>query len=117
MVSGAEMKRCDEGPIEFWTRREAALSANHHPRKGRHLMKSRYVSAVISIAAVGAIAVPAVAQASHRSDDPVTHVGQEHHRADHRDRRGSDELARYVRRSDERPGDIRHGNDDGPNHR
>jgi hypothetical protein len=111
------MKTRDEGPIEFWTRREAALSANHHPQKGRHLMKSRYVKAVISIAAVGAIAVPAVAQASHGSDDPVTHVRQEHHRADHRDRRGSDELARHVRRSDERPGDIRHGNDDGPNHR
>jgi hypothetical protein len=26
-------------------------------------------------------------------------------------------LGRHVRRSDERPGDIRHGNDDGPNHR
>lgn len=79
-------------------------------------MHSRYVKALISIAAVGAVGAPGIAQASHGSDDPVTHVRQEHHRADHRDRRGGDDLAQHVRHHDD-PGNVRHGDDDGPNHR
>jgi hypothetical protein len=79
-------------------------------------MQSRYAKALISIAAVGAVAVPGIAQA-HGSDDPVTHVRQEHHRADHRARRGDDDLARHVRQSDDPAGHVRHGDNDGPNHR
>ncbi|MDQ6607480.1 MAG: hypothetical protein M3Z06_13150 [Actinomycetota bacterium] len=81
-------------------------------------MQSRYVKALISIAAVGAIAVPGIAQARHGSDDPVTHVRQEHHRADHRLRRGSDDLVRHARQGgDDLARHDRHGDDDGPNHR
>jgi hypothetical protein len=81
-------------------------------------MHSRYAKALISIAAVGAIAVPAIAQARQGSDDPVTHVRQEHHRADHRLRRGHDDLVRHARHgADDPAGHVRHGGDDGPNHR
>lgn len=71
-------------------------------------MPSRYTKVLIALAATGAIAVPAVAQARQGSDDPVGHQRHEHHqvlRGDHR--RGSDDGINHDRR----------GADDGPNHR
>jgi hypothetical protein len=69
------------------------------------------------MAAVAAIAVPAIAQARDGSDDPANHQQREHqvvhHRRHHRldDRRNS----RHDRiDNDRRDG---RGSDDGPNHR
>lgn len=92
-------------------------------------MPSRYTKAVVALAAVGAISVPAVAQASHGSDDPPGHVRQEHHRLSHDGRHGSDDPSGHVRHehhrfsrdgrhgSDDAPNHHRRGSDDGPNHR
>jgi hypothetical protein len=68
-------------------------------------MPGRYTKYLVSLAAVAALAVPAVAQARHGSDDPINHVRREHHLvAGHR--HASDDNHRE-----------RHGSDDGPNHR
>jgi hypothetical protein len=69
-------------------------------------MHSRYTKALVSIVAVAAVAAPGIAQASHGSDDPPSHVRREHHRFEHH-RRGSDDVVGHDRR----------GSDDGPNHR
>jgi hypothetical protein len=79
-----------------------------NPRKRQDTMPSRYTKVLIALAATGAIAVPAVAQARQGSDDPVGHQRHEHHqvlRGDHR--RGSDDGINHDRR----------GADDGANHR
>jgi Ni/Co efflux regulator RcnB len=68
-------------------------------------MRSRSTKFLLPLAAVAAMAVPAVAQARHGSDDPPNHVRREHHRADR------DDAARDRDRNDRR------GGDDGPNHR
>ena len=70
-------------------------------------MKTRYTNALISLGAVAALAVPAVAQARHGSDDPANHVRREHHRVAHH----------VLRGLDDRGGRARGGVDDGPNHR
>lgn len=71
-------------------------------------MQSRFTRSLLSLAAVGALAVPAVAQARHGSDDPVGHDRQEHHAvAHHRRHHRDNDLTEHHRR----------GNDDGPNHR
>jgi len=59
---------------------------------------SRFTKTLVALTAVGALAVPTVAQARHGSDDPATHVRHEHHGVRHdaarhhdrpdRDRRG-----------------------------
>jgi Ni/Co efflux regulator RcnB len=76
-------------------------------------MRSRFTKALLSLTAVAALAVPAVAQARNGSDDPAGHVRHEHH-----------QLARTARAHDaprhqdvDGPGDGRHGGDDGPGHR
>ena len=63
-------------------------------------MHTRFTTAAVSLAAIAAISVPAIAQARGGSDDPVNHVRREHHR------QGSDDGFRVGRRGD-----------DGPNHR
>jgi hypothetical protein len=69
-------------------------------------MSSRYTKSVLSLAAAAALALPAVAQARHGSDDPANHVRREHHRLVHHVRHGAHD-GRHDRR----------GADDGPNHR
>jgi hypothetical protein len=81
-------------------------------------MHSRYLKAALTLAAVGAISVPAAAQASHGSDDPVGHVRLEHHRFDRDGHRVSDDGPNHHRHAnDDGPNHHRHANDDGPNHR
>jgi hypothetical protein len=64
---------------------------------------------MVALAAVAALSVPAVAQASHGSDDAATHVRQEHHGAKHhRDRPDRD-------RGDRHDND-RHDNDRNDDH-
>jgi hypothetical protein len=66
---------------------------------------------LVSLAAVGALSVPAVAQARHGSDDPAGHVRQEHrgdrtHAATHRDRPDRDRNDRHDNdRNDDHGGD------------
>jgi hypothetical protein len=65
----------------------------------------------VALAAVSALAVPAVAQASHGADDPAGHVRHEHHRGgtlQHRDRPDRD-------RGDRHDND-RHDNDRNDDH-
>jgi len=72
---------------------------------------SRLTKTLVSLAAVGALSVPAVAQARHGSDDPAGHVRQEHHAgrhdaAQHRDRPDRDRNDRHDNdRNDDRGGD------------
>ena len=78
-------------------------------------MRTRYAKALLPLAAVAAISVPAVAQASHGSDDPPQHVRQE-------DRRGEHQRVEHRRverhsRADDGPRHDRRGSDDGPNDR
>jgi hypothetical protein len=75
-------------------------------------MNSRYTKPLVSVAAAAALALPAIAQASHGSDDPVNHVRGEHHRL------VSDDGAHHVRREHHRlRHHVRHGADDGVHHR
>jgi hypothetical protein len=64
---------------------------------------------MVAIASVAALSVPAVAQASHGSDDPAGHVRHEHHRGDlhkHRDRPDRDRGDRHDNdRNDDHGGD------------
>jgi hypothetical protein len=66
---------------------------------------------LVSLAAVGALSVPAVAQARHGSDDPAGHVRQEHHAvrhhaANHHDRPDRDRNDRHDNdRNDDHGGD------------
>jgi Ni/Co efflux regulator RcnB len=79
-------------------------------------MRSRYTKALLSLAAVAALAAPAAAQARHGSDDPPNAVRHEH-RAGH-DRRDRDDIVRHGRPgSDDGINHDRPGSDDGPNHR
>jgi Spy/CpxP family protein refolding chaperone len=64
-------------------------------------MRSRLTKGLVALAAASALAVPAVAQASHGSDDPIGHVRHEHHRGD---------FKRHSDRPDRDRGD-RHDND------
>jgi hypothetical protein len=74
-------------------------------------MYSRLTKTLVSLAAVGALSVPAVAQARHGSDDPAGHVRQEHqasrhHAAQHRDRPDRDRNDRHDNdRNDDHGGD------------
>jgi Spy/CpxP family protein refolding chaperone len=68
-------------------------------------MRSRYTKALLSIAAVAALAAPAAAQARHGSDDPPSAVRHEQHTGN--DRRDRDDIVNH-----DRP-----GSDDGPNPR
>jgi hypothetical protein len=78
-------------------------------------MQARYMKALLSLAAAAALAVPAVAQASHGSDDPANHVRREHHRAAHHIVRVNDDRGVHHSGSDDHG--IHHsGSDDGPNH-
>ena len=70
-------------------------------------MRSRMTKALVPLAAVSALSVPAVAQASHGSDDPAGHVRHEHHH------RG--DLQRHRDRPDRDRGD-RHDNDRNDDH-
>jgi hypothetical protein len=66
---------------------------------------------LVALATVGALSVPAVAQARHGSDDPAGHVRQEHradrhHAANHRDRPDRDRNDRHDNdRNDDHGGD------------
>jgi hypothetical protein len=72
---------------------------------------SRLTKMLVSLAAVGALSVPAVAQARHGSDDPAGHVRQEHRSdrhdvAKHRDRPDRDRNDRHDNdRNDDHGGD------------
>ncbi|HKO27014.1 MAG TPA: hypothetical protein VJU80_06115 [Solirubrobacteraceae bacterium] len=81
-------------------------------------MHFRYMKGLAALAAAGAIGVPAVAQASGGSDDPVNHEQREHQVENHRrDLRFDND--RRDRRGDRIDNDRRdgRGSDDGPNHR
>jgi Ni/Co efflux regulator RcnB len=92
-------------------------------KERHHDMTSRYTKALLAIAAAGAVAVPAVAQADHGRDDPAGHVRHEHHHFAHHRHHGhhrrADDTVRHVRhradrdRHDDHGG---HGSDDGPDH-
>ncbi len=86
----------------------AGRSMVRHPSNAerRTAMRSRLTKAMVALAAVSALAVPAMAQASHGSDDPAGHVRHEHHRGEHH--RG--EFQRHRDRPDRDRGD-RHDND------
>jgi hypothetical protein len=71
-------------------------------------MHSRLTKTLVSLAAVGALSVPAVAQARHGSDDPAGHVRQQHHAARHH-------AARHHDRPD-RDRNDRHDNDRNDDH-
>ena len=81
-------------------------------------MYSRYTKVLTALAAAGAIAVPAVAQAHGGSDDPPNHEQREHQVRHHRRHDRSDNDLR-ERRHDRVDNDRRdgRGSDDGPNHR
>jgi Spy/CpxP family protein refolding chaperone len=72
-------------------------------------MRSAMTRALVALAAVSALSVPAVAQAKHGSDDPIGHVRQEHHRGgaqQHRDRPDRDRGDRHDNdRHDDHGGD------------
>lgn len=93
-------------------------------------MQSRYLKAVAVFAVTGAIAVPAVAQASGGSDDPPNHEQRQHQLRNHvrHDRFDNDRFERSHDRRDNDRREHRHarrhndrrdgrGRDDGPNHR
>jgi hypothetical protein len=78
---------------------------------------------VLSATAIAALAVPGVAQARHGADDPAGHVrhsGADDVRGAHHARSSTKSRSRVRhgrgRGSDDGPGHVRHGNDDGPNH-
>ena len=77
-------------------------------------MRSRSTKFLLPLAAVAAMAVPAVAQARHGSDDPPNHIRREHRVAEHH-RADRDDAARDRREARDRR--DRRGADDGPNHR
>jgi hypothetical protein len=79
-----------------------------------HDMHPHYMKALTVLAATGAIAVPAVAQARGGSDDPANHEQRQHQVRHHR-RHDRLDRKRQVRRDNARR-DAR-GSDDGPNHR
>jgi hypothetical protein len=81
-------------------------------------MYSRYIKALPALAAAGAIAVPAVAQARGGSDDPPNHEQRQHQVRHHtrHDRFDNDHRERRHDRVDNDRRDGR-GSDDGPNHR
>jgi Ni/Co efflux regulator RcnB len=81
-------------------------------------MQSRFTKALTALAAVGAIAVPAVAQARGGSDDPANHE-QRPHQVRHHARHDRVENHRRHHRHDRAENDRRdaRGSDDGPNHR
>ena len=72
-------------------------------------MRSRMTRAMVVLASVAALSVPAVAQARHGSDDPAGHVRHEHHRGHlqkHRDRPDRDRGDRHDNdRNDDHGGD------------
>ncbi|MFL5859181.1 MAG: hypothetical protein ACJ780_00120 [Solirubrobacteraceae bacterium] len=74
-------------------------------------MHSRLTKMLVSLLAVGALSVPAVAEARHGSDDPAGHVRQEHHGAKHHAARHHDRRDRdhADRRDNDRADD--HGRD------
>jgi Ni/Co efflux regulator RcnB len=76
-------------------------------------MKTRYTKPLIALAAVGAIAVPTVAQARGGSDDPPNHEAQ-HHRTGDDARR--DRLERHHHHRGHHDRHDGRGTDDGPNH-
>jgi hypothetical protein len=78
-------------------------------------MHSRYTKALITFAAAGALAVPAVAQARGGSDDPSNHE-QRAHQVRHHVRHDRADNERRDDRADRDRRDGR-GSDDGPNHR
>jgi Ni/Co efflux regulator RcnB len=79
-------------------------------------MHTRFTKALLSLAAVAAVAAPGIAQAHNGSDDPANHIRHEHHVGN--DRRDRDNVARHDGRGiDDGVHHDRHGSDDGPNHR
>jgi hypothetical protein len=79
-------------------------------------MQSRLVTAAVTLAAIGAVSVPAIAQARHGSDDPAGHVRREHRHIVTNDRHRDDRNRDRDRGDDHGRHDGR-GSDDGPNHR
>lgn len=81
-------------------------------------MHSRYTKAVTTLAAAGALAIPAVAQASGGTDDPPNHEQRQHQVRSHvrHDRVDNDRRDRRGDRADRDRRDGR-GGDDGPDHR
>ena len=57
-------------------------------------MRSRSTKFLLPLAAVAAMAVPAVAQARHGSDDPPNHIRREHNRFAEHHRADRDDAAR-----------------------
>jgi hypothetical protein len=78
-------------------------------------MRSRSTKFLLPLAAVAAMAVPAVAQARHGSDDPPNHIRREHNRFAEHHRADRDHAARD--RDGDRDRHDRRGADDGPNDR
>lgn len=84
-------------------------------------MRSRMTRGLVALAAASALAVPAVAQATHGSDDPAGHVRHEHHRGgtlQHRDRPDRDRGHRHGnhRHDNHRHDNHRHDNDRNDDH-
>ena len=68
-------------------------------------MRLHTTKAMIAIAAVAALGVPAGAQASHGADDPAGHVRHAKHHVKHKAKHHAKHHVRHG-----------HGADDGPNH-
>jgi len=81
-------------------------------------MHARYTKSFAALAAAGAIAVPAVAQASGGSDDSPNHE-QRQHQVRHHGRHDRVDNDRREHRHDRVDNDRRVGrvSDDGPDHR
>jgi hypothetical protein len=70
-------------------------------------MRYRFTKALLALTAIGAFAVPGVAQARHGADDGVAHVRHaRHHHVRH-----------HARHTHHTAHHARHGADDGANHR
>ena len=77
-------------------------------------MRSRMTRGLVALAAASALAVPAVAQAGHGSDDPAGHVRHEHHRGgalQHRDRPDRDRGHRHDNHRHDNDRNDDHGGD------
>ena len=90
------------------------MAEQHTNRQKGTAMYSRFTKALLSLAAVAALAAPGIAQASRGSDDPANHVQREHQRFDRHHRRDNERQRHRDRHHRDRPNHNRgddHGRD------
>jgi hypothetical protein len=82
-------------------------------------MPNRFTRALIAVGAVAALAGGSAispALAKHGADDPPSHDRLDDRGGKRSAPRHSTRAHRSRRGADDRPGHVRHGGDDGPNH-